>query len=202
MLLEKPDRTRGFKKERMFRILLNHPHGDLSKYRLAKLADTSEEWAIQFTKDLEDSGYLEGTRSKMPRALYEEWLNSRVEPNSLTVSFQQPMQLLESITRLDHALTTYQAENLVQGFLFASTTDFYIRPKQIRDWINVVEEEGLLGGGNTRLRVTDSHVFYNAERRASHTVVSTPQLIVDLLDEGGPCEEAAEKLIGSQHATE
>jgi hypothetical protein len=57
----------------------------------------------------------------------------------------------------------------------------------------------LLGGGNTRLRVLDSHVFYNAREQDGYTLVSTPQLILDLLDEGGPCEEAAEKLIDSFH---
>ena len=41
------------------------------------------------------------------------------------------MELLEE-TDLDYALTTYQAETLVQGFLFPSTTDFYIQPSRQR----------------------------------------------------------------------
>lgn len=201
MLLEKPDRKRGFKKERMLRLLLNHPDGELSKYRLAKGADATEEWAIEYTNKLENQGYLEGTTVRDPRALYEEWGATRIEPNQLSVSLQQPMGLLEN-EPLEYALTTYQAENLIQGFLFASTTEFYVQPDQIRDWLQVVEEMGLLGGGNTRLRVTDEHVFYNSQRRQGHTLVSTPQLIVDLLDEGGPCEEAAEKLITTLHGAE
>lgn len=202
MLLEKPDRRRGFKKERMLRLLLNHPDGELSKYRLAKLADATEEWALEYTNKLETQGHLEGTTVREPRALYEEWRDTRVEPNQLSVSMQQPMQLLEDETELDYVLTTYQAENLIQGFLFASTTDFYVQPDQIRDWLQIVEEKGLLGGGNTQLRVTDEHVFYNSQHQRGHTLVSTPQLIVDLLDEGGPCEEAAEKLIATFHGTE
>ena len=59
----------------------------------------------------------------------------------------------------------------------------------------VLEEKGLLGGGNTRLRATDGHVFYNVQTVDGMTTVSTPQLIVDLLTEGGPCVEAAENLI-------
>jgi hypothetical protein len=201
MLLEKPDRKRGFKKERMLRLLLNHPDGELSKYRLAKRADATEEWAIEYTRKLEKQGYLEGTTVRDPRALYDEWRETRIEPNQLSVSLQQPMGLLENET-LEYALTTYQAENLIQGFLFASTTEFYVQPDQIRDWLQVVEEKGLLGGGNTRLRVTDEHVFYNSQHHQGHTLVSTPQLIVDLLDEGGPCEEAAEKLIATLHGAE
>ena len=201
MLLEKPDRERGFKKERMLRVLLNYPAGELSKYRLAKLADATEEWAIEYTNRLEQRGYLDGTTVRKPRALYEEWRETRVEPNQLSISLQQPMQLIQEL-QLDYALTTYQAENLIQGFLFASTTDFYVQPDQIRDWLQVVEEKGLLGGGNTRLRATDEHVFYNSQRRREHTLVSTPQLIVDLLDEGGPCAEAAEKLIATFHGSD
>jgi hypothetical protein len=66
-------------------------------------------------------------------------------------------------------------------------------------WRTIIENKGLLGGGNTRIRVTDDHVFYKAAQRDSHTVVSTPQLIADSLAEGGPCAEAADRLIESFH---
>jgi hypothetical protein len=108
------------------------------------------------------------------------------------------MDLLGEID-LAYVLTTYQSENLVQGFLFPSTTDFYIRPEQAEEWTQIIEERRLLGGGNMRVRVTDDHGFYRTAQRDSHTVVSTPQLIVDLLEKGGPCEEAADKLIDPFH---
>ena len=41
-LLEKPNRERGFAKERIIRVLLNHTGDDLTKYRLAQVADASE----------------------------------------------------------------------------------------------------------------------------------------------------------------
>lgn len=198
MLLKKPDRMRGVKKERILRVLLNHQDGALTKYRIAKEVDASEPWVLEYTKQLEEDGLIEDTTVLQPRKLYEEWQDVRVAPNQLSVSLQQPMDLLED-TGLAYALTTYQAENLVQGFLFPSTTDFYIRPKQAEEWTQLIEDRGLLGGGNSRVRVTDDHVFYKTAQRDSHTVVSPPQLIVDLLAEGGPCEEAAEKLIGSFH---
>lgn len=201
MLLQKPDRTRGVKKERILRVLLNNPNGRMSKYRIAKEADASEPWVLEYTGKLEDKGLIENTTVLKPRTLYEEWQDVRVTPNQLSVSLQQPMDLLQE-TNLDYALTTYQAENQVQGFLFPSTTDFYIRPEQAEKWTQIIEDKGLLGGGNTRVRVTDDHVFYETERRDSYTVVSTPQLIVDLLMEGGPCDEAAEKLIDSFHSGE
>lgn len=100
---------------------------------------------------------------------------------------------------MDYGLTTYRAENSVQGFLFPSITEFSIRPVQADKWTQIIEKRGLLGGGTTRVRVTDDHVFYKRVGRVSHTVVSTPQLIADLLAEGGPCEEAADELTTSFH---
>jgi hypothetical protein len=70
---------------------------------------------------------------------------------------------------------------------------------EVNDWLAVVEEYGLLGGGHIRIRVLDDHVFYNQQRVDDFSTVSIPQLILDLLAEGGPCEEAAEKFIDSYH---
>ncbi|MFB6100433.1 MAG: hypothetical protein ABEK16_04110 [Candidatus Nanohalobium sp.] len=197
-LLERPNRKRGFKKERILRVLLNHSQEELSKYKVAKQAEVSGPWCREFTERLEEKGLLEETTVKQPRKLYQEWLDLRIEPSQLSVSVQQPMQLLEE-TDLRYALTTYQAENLHQGLLFTSTTDFYISPEDTEEWLEIVEEKGLLGGGNTRIRVLDDHVFYNQQNVDGYTTVSLPQLILDLLEEGGPCEEAAEKLIDSFH---
>lgn len=197
-LLEQPNRERGFTKERIIRVLLNHTGDNLTKYRLAQLADASESWTRQYTEKLEEKGLIKGTEVAVAADLYRVWLEQRIEPNQLEISLQQPMDLLAE-TDLEYALTTYQAENLHQGFLFASSTDFYISPEDISNWLEIVEEKGLLGGGNTRIRVLDDHVFYNQQRVDGFLTVSVPQLILDLLAEGGPCEEAAEKLIDSYH---
>jgi hypothetical protein len=197
-LLQPPDRERGFNKERIIRVLLNHTGDELTKYRLAQLSEASEPWTRQYTQTLEDQGLIDGTAVVAPVELYETWLAQRIEPEQVEVALQQPMNRLAE-TDLRYALTTYQAENLQQGFLFTSTTDFYISPEEINDWLAVVEENGLLGGGNTRIRVLDDHVFYNQQTVDDFPTVSIPQLILDLLAEGGPCEEAAAKLIDAYH---
>ncbi|WP_436935745.1 hypothetical protein [Halovenus marina] len=197
-LLETPDRKRGFNKERIIRALLNHSGEDLTKYKLAQRADASDSWTRQYINQLEDKGLIENTVVTNPSKLYQEWLDMRIQPNHLDISLQQPMELLDE-TGLEYVLTTYEAENLHQGLLFTSTTDFYVRPGQIDDWLEVVQEKALLGGGNTRIRVLDDHVFYNQQVVDGFSTVSIPQLILDLLDEGGPCSEAAAKLIDSFH---
>ncbi len=198
MLLEMPERERGFKKERIIRVLLNHTGKEITKYRVAKLAEVSEPWCREYTKRLEEKGFMRGTEVVDSRALYDEWRKVRIKPNQLSVSLQNPMNLLKQ-TSLAYALTTYRAENLQQGLVFPSITDFYVDKDEVEDWIKIVEAQGMLGGGNTRIRLTDPHVFYNSQEVRGLKTVSTPQLILDLLEEGGPCEEAANKLIDKFH---
>lgn len=201
MLLEMPERERGFKKERIIRVLLNHTGKEITKYRVAKLAEVSEPWCREYTKRLEEKELIRGTEAFDPRGLYDEWRKVRIKPNQLSVSLQNPMNLLRR-TNLEYVLTTYRAENLQQGLVFPSITDFYVDRDEVEDWIKIVESQGMLGGGNTRIRLTDPHVFYNSQEIRGMKIVSTPQLILDLLEEGGPCEEATNKLIEKFHGVQ
>lgn len=198
MLLKKPARERGFKKERLLRVLLNHDAGELSRYKVAGEADVSTSWAYEYLDQLATEGLIEDTTVVDPPALYDRWLETRIEPNAVSVSLQQPLDTVRE-AGLDYALTTDEAEQVHQGFLFASTTAFYVREADIEAWLDLVEQRGFVGGGNTELRATDEHVFYNAQRIKDVTTVSIPQLIVDLLDEDGPAVEAANRLMTRHH---
>ncbi len=200
-MLSEPEHLSGGKKERIIRVLLADGDTDRTKRRVAELANVSGGWAREYTKRLERNGFLDGTALVDPRGLYEEWRSIRPPRNHTTVSLQQPDTLLRETNR-DYALTTYRAENLHQGFLFPSRTDFYIRSDDIQSWLTIIEENGMVGGGNSRLLVTDEQVFYNGKTINGLHTVSIPQLIVDLLDEGGPCEEAAEKLLDRYHGSD
>ena len=116
----------------------------------------------------------------------------------MRISLQQPLDTVRS-TDLDYALTTDEAEQVHQGFLFPSTTALYVREADIEEWLDLVAREGFVGGGNTELRATDEHVFYNTQTVDDVTTVSIPQLIVDLLDEDGPAVEAANRLMTRYH---
>ena len=97
--------------------------------------------------------------------------------------------------RLQYALTTYQGENIVQHYLFPSRIDVYIRKEDTERLHELTTREGLVGKGNVRFLITDEHIFYKTLERSGLNVVSPPQLIVDLFEEGGVCVEAAEKLL-------
>ena len=81
MLLQKPERERGVKKERILRVLLNHADGDLTKYRIAKVVDASEPWALEYTKRLEEGGLIVDTTVLNPWALYK---NGRISVSHQT----------------------------------------------------------------------------------------------------------------------
>jgi len=198
VLLEKPDRERGFKKERLHRVLLNHPDGELSRYEISQRANVSKGWAYEYFGQLESAGFICDAAVQDLDGLYHHWLDTRIEPNTVRVSFQEPLAQIREAS-LDYALTTYEAEQVHQRFLFSSSTDLYVRDGDILTWLTIIEENGLIGGGNTEFRATDEHVFYNAQTVDDVTTVSCPQLIVDLLDEGGPAAEAATRLIGRFH---
>lgn len=201
MLLEKPARERGFKTERLHRMLLNHPKGELSRYELAKRADVSTSWAYDYIDTLAGDSLVDETAVVDPQALYERWQETRIQPNTVQVALQQPLDRIKE-SGLDYALTTDEAEQLHQGFLFASSTAIYVREDDIEDWLDLIEQHGFVGGGNTELRATDEHVFYNTATVDNLVTVSIPQLIVDLLDEDGPATEAANRLMNQYHGIE
>ncbi|MFA4935881.1 MAG: hypothetical protein WC568_08605, partial [Candidatus Methanoperedens sp.] len=107
---------------------------------------------------------------------------------------KEPLKLLKN-SKLPYALTTYQAENLIQNYLFPSRIDVYIKEDDWKQWHDMISKKGLVGKGNMRLLLADEHVFYKAFEKNGLKIVSTPQLIIDLMIEGGVCVEAAELLI-------
>jgi hypothetical protein len=189
---------RGQVKERILRVLLNsriRPNEKkLTKYRITKLAKANISWVIEFLRNLEKQGLVEGTRVKDYRGLVKLWKDIRIEPESREYMVRDILDLLKK-TDMKYALTTYAAENLVQKYLFPSRTDFYIRLEDLSRWHSMLSEKGLVGKGNVRVLITDEHVFYNSSVREGMTIVSMPQLIVDLMVEGAVGGEAADMLL-------
>jgi hypothetical protein len=187
-------KPRGTLRERIIRVLLNEPEGTLTKYRLAKKAECSFPWTHEFLGKLEELRLVKDTKVTDYAGLVKYWLDVKTRPEKKEYMHKDPISLIRK-AQLPYVLTTYQAENLVQHYLFPSRTDLYIKTEDIEKWHNLIITGGLVGKGNMRLLTTDSHVFYNSSERQDLNVVSIPQLIVDLLAEGGVCAEAAEKLL-------
>ncbi len=187
-------KKRGVIRERVLRILLNNPSGNLSKYRIAKESSGAYPWVHELLGSLEHEGMLKGTKVNDFKKLVARWREWRLEPYKREYMLRKPLDVLGK-TNLAFALTTYQAENLVQNYLFPSRFDFYIVRVDLPRWHKLLSSEGLVGKGNTRVLIGDEQVLYNSSQRGGLKIVSVPQLIVDLLSEGGVCVEAAEMLI-------
>jgi len=194
-------KNRGTLRERIIRTLLVEPNGTLTKYKLAKMAEASFSWTHEFLNKLQAQKLVKGTEVTNYAGLINYWLQIKTKPAKRDYMHKNPIDLIQT-SKLPYALTTYQAENLVQHYLFPSRIDLYIKRDDVDKWHEAVTADGLVGKGNLRLLIADEHVFYGAFKRQNLTVVSIPQLIVDLFEEGGVCTEAADKLINKveQHA--
>ncbi len=184
---------RGIIQERIIRVLLNNP-GGITRYAISKQSQSSYAWTHEFLKKLEKDSLIKGTKVTSFKRLLRFWESIHANPKKKEYMIPDPEIILKK-TKMEYALTTYHAENLIQNYLFPSRTDFYIKEKDIDEWHKILTKNGLVGKGNVRLLITDEHVLYNTSKKQGLTVVSLPQLILDLLKEGSICEAAAEMLI-------
>jgi len=175
-------------------VLLNHPEGELTKYKVSQLSHCKYPAVHTFLTELEKAGVVKGTKVRKFKSLMELWLKIQVKPDTRDYFVTDPLGLLRKTT-LEYAITTYQAERRIQNYLFPSRTDFYVHPKDKMEWHRLLSKEGLVGKGNTRMLIGNDDVFYNAQEIDDLVLVSTPQLILDLFNEGGAAVEAAEFLL-------
>lgn len=181
-------------KDRIARVLLNSPRGDLSKYRVAKLAGAGHQWTYKLLQRLEDERLVDGTRVVDMEGLIGWWRRWRLPFKHRDYMVQSPLSLM-STSQLPHAATTYLAEKMVQEYLFTSRIDVYVRSEDMARWHEMIVRDGMVGGGNFRLLFGDDHVLYKSFSVDGVTVVSTPQIVADLYDTGGVCTEAADILV-------
>jgi len=199
------------KRERILRVILNYPKGSLSAYRIAKEAECSRSWVIDFLHKLEKKKLVKkisnvsDSNRKMEGicvidviGIFNYWIKISHPSYIRDYHVKNPIQCLEK-TNLKYALTTYQAETLTQNYLFPSRIDLYIREEDIEKWHKLFIKNGLIGKGNVKIIIEDEHVFYKSKQKKGFNVVSIPQLIVDLLKEGGVAEEAAIMLMRKKY---
>lgn len=181
-------------KGRVARILFNKPDGSLSKYLIAKLAGCGYSWVHGILGTLEQDGIIRGTRVAKFEDLMKWWIRWQPAPKYRQYMVRQPMKLLAE-TDLKYALTTYQAENRIQNYLFPSQTDLYIRKEDLPEWHGMMVENGLVGEGNVRLLMADDHVFYRPLVIDGITLASVPQVAMDLYNSSMVGIEAGEMLL-------
>jgi len=169
----------------------------LSKREISKKADCNRALVIQFLKKLEKLKLVKKTKVLNKKKLLLYWLSIHKKHKKYKVYMvKEPLKLFKKI-KLVYVLTTYQAENLIQKYLFPSRTDIYVKSKDLDIWHEKMIQNGLYGSGNVRVILADEHIFHYKQKKARLFTVSTPQLIIDLFSEGGVCTEAEEIMINN-----
>ncbi|MEK6886948.1 MAG: hypothetical protein AABW88_03880 [Nanoarchaeota archaeon] len=185
---------RGDKREQILRVLLASK-AILSKNEISKQAECSRQWVILFLKELERKKLTRNTKPLSRKKLLQYWLGLSKKPRKFrSYMVKEPLEILKH-TKLNYALTTYQAENIVQHHLFPSRIDLYINETDLEKWHDLLTKNGLYGKGNVKLIFADKYAMYGKRIINGLSIVSMPQLIVDLIKEGGPCREAGEMLM-------
>jgi hypothetical protein len=203
--------TRDWRRERVLRRLLDPFFGGKSPslYRIAKDAEMSYSWVHAIAQDLVQLGALSkagdgSVKLVRPEQAYDYWRNHRASRTFAEYQVSDPMALLQS-TSLHYAATTYYADNAIQGYLFPRRADIYIRVNDAEKWHAELVKSGFVGAGNFRIIVADPDLVEEVmpvagAKKANITTVRVPQLILDLLEEGGPCTEAARLLMEKTYA--
>lgn len=185
----------GMKRERIIRVLLDKPDDTLTKYMLAKYSRTAKSWVIDYLRILEADGLVKDTKVLNKEKLLDHWFSITRKPKHYDFFVQSPKEFLRTV-RLDYALTTYMAENLLNNYLFPSRTDLYIKEGDLLQWKdNIIKKNGLYGKGNLRLLIYDEHTMYGKKKINGLWVASVPQVMIDLRREGGVCQEAYDMMM-------
>lgn len=185
---------RNIKNLRIIRILLSNPEGTLTKYRIAKSAECSVPWVIEFLRKLEEKKLVKKTKVLDTDGLIDYYIQAMPKIKHFDFYAQEPVNLLKKI-KLQYALTTYIAENYVSHHLFPSRYDIYIKEEDVERWKEAILKNGMLGKGNFRLMLAyDEKIFAESASMKGINVVSLPTLMIDLKKEGGVCVEAYQLL--------
>jgi hypothetical protein len=228
-MLEARTDTRGWAKERVLRVLLDPVYGvpaGRSLYQVAKSAEVSYSWVHDTWRDLVQAGAFVAPPGESPRVgnisqAFAYWLQHRPRRVYADYHVLDGLGFLQSITHrldLEYVATTYLAENLVQGHLFPRRFDLYIRQSQEQAWAKELHRRGFPvdsqaeGRGTIRLLVADPGVvdevapmqpapFERENPVRGVWLARLPLLIVDLLEEGGACAEAADQLMETTYAS-
>ncbi len=191
------------KTRRIIALLLDSGYAPASKYELAKKAGCTPSWALMLTKKLEKQGLIKGlkvTNAKELFGLFHKLNQKKKASRSYAIySLENADKLIELFKEggKEYAFTTYLAENILQKYLFSHKTEAYIQKEDMDEWHKKLTSLGTYGGGNVRIIASENDETFNKKQAGGKGpwIVSLPQLISDLYNEGGPAKEAGDMLL-------
>ena len=172
-------------------LLNNYSNENITKYKLSKLAGTTTTRVFQVIKKLEGLGLVENTHVLDYNGLIDYYIKlDKTKYKKYYFQLSDPLGFFKE-KKIDYALTTYSAENLINHYLFLNKFQIYLTKDAYSLIESEIKKKGVAGGGNIVLMVPDNDfVFYNTQEIRGYRSVSIPQLLIDLKKEGGVCIEA------------
>lgn len=178
--------------------------------QLAKQSGASFSWVHEIVSELASRGWVDkgdDVTVTKPMEVFEWWAENRTDPEAQTFHVTDPSETAEKLLHdmgVDHAITTYYAENALQGHLYPRRLDTYVRANELdRAREAIIELGGSLGGTNFRLLIGEDAVIDEGvvgEGSLQLLYAPLPQVILDLISEGGSAREAADLLIQRAYA--
>lgn len=177
-----------------------------SLYKLADRAGVAFSWVHKTVGELADRGWVH-TDGRIevtdPTAVFAWWRENRTVPKVHGFHVANVRTTAAALFRehqIPHAITTYYAENAYQGHLFARRLDTYVRADDLeRARAALLELGGQLGGTTFRLLTGDDaildEVVLVGKGPTELRYAPVPQVILDLMTEGGSAREAADLLL-------
>lgn len=187
---------RGLQRERLLRNLLERQGQTFTPYDMALHADVTPQYAYKWVRQREAEGLLDGTRVLDFEGLWAYWRHHHAPAARREYRMRDPEDFLRRRYAPPYGLTTYVGETLAHHYLTPARWDLYIDPAQLRSWDVRLREDGdaLVGPGNVRILLHDARVTEETRDIHGLRVVPDALLVLDLLIEGGPCAEAAERI--------
>lgn len=201
-----------------------------SLYSISKQTGAGYGWVHRIWRDLVRAGAFDdhprGGTLRDGAAAYRYWLQHRprrVHADYHVVGGVEFLKGIAARSDFEYVATTYLAENLLQGHLFPRRFDLYIKISQQAAWRKELTVRGFPidsaaeDRGIIRLITADPDVTAEVAPIPDHLVrkelkgqwnnpvrgiwvARPPLLVVDLLEEGGACTEAAHMLMEKMYA--
>ncbi|MGQ0536361.1 MAG: hypothetical protein ACT4PT_09840 [Methanobacteriota archaeon] len=150
----------------------------------------------------------DGLRVLDATAIFERWKGLRTRPSVHGLQVAEPRRAIHDLVHaagIPAAITTYYAENVYQGHLFPRRMDAYVRRSDADEARRhlVEEHDAKIGGANLRLLWGDDWLLEETVGIGSGAATTDyapfPQVVLDLMTEGGSCREAADMLIAKAY---
>ena len=89
-------KKRGLVRERIIRVILNNPDGNLSKYRIAKLINSAYSWVHEFLKEFENNDLIKDTKVTKYAEIISFWRDFQMTPDKKEYMIKNPFEILKS----------------------------------------------------------------------------------------------------------